>query len=203
MVWSPDAAYVAGLDFFTTCVARLGRGDLLLASPCSEWTALDVLGHVGAGIDFGTRLLRGERPTWAPLDPPGDGVTGDPHRWWDLLASSARQSVAAVDLAAQVETPNGKRTIGDGLSFPALDLYVHGWDLTRSVGLDTAIPTEAIEFAHDFLDPLPAERLRHPGVFSAPVVGAPNLTTTQAFIAWTGRDPAWLPPGDKSPSELP
>lgn len=203
MAWSPDTAYLAGLDFFTHSVGGLGPADFELPSPCSEWTVLDVLGHVGTGIDFGTRLLRDERPVWTPNYPPGTGVEGDPRTWWDERADGARQSMVGLDLAAPVDTPSGMRTVGEGLSFPAVDLFVHGWDLSRSVGREFTFPTEAIEFGHAFLDPLPPERVRHPGVFAAPVAGTSNLTPTQTFIAWTGRDPLWEPPGAKSPWSAP
>jgi uncharacterized protein (TIGR03086 family) len=87
----------------------------------------------------------------------------------------------------------GRRTIGEGLSFPALDLFVHAWDLSRVVDADIVIPAEEIEFAHAVIDPLPAEQVRSPRVFATEVTSPPDATSTQSFIAWTGRDPRWAP----------
>jgi len=199
MVWSPDTVFVEGLGFFSEAAARLQPSDWQRPSPCSGWTALDVLGHVGTAVGFGTQLLRGEQPVWAPSDPPGNNVEGDPRSWWDALVSPARQAVVGVDLAQVVDSPVGKRPVGEGLSFPALDLYVHAWDLTRSVEADVDIPLEAIEFAYAVMSPIPPEQVRSPRVFSAQVAVPPHATPTQAFIAWTGRDPQWTPPADSSP----
>lgn len=87
----------------------------------------------------------------------------------------------------------GRRSIGEGLSFPALDLFIHARDIGRVVGADVEIPAEAIEFAHAVIDPIPAGQVRSPRVFAAEVSPPPDATPTQRFIAWTGRDPRWGP----------
>ena len=191
MPWSPGTVFVEGLGFFSASVTLLQNPDWKRPSPCSEWTALDVLGHVGTAVGFGTKLLRGEQPVWSPSDPPGTNVVGDPHSWWDALVDPARRAVADVDLTIVVESPVGKRTIGDGLSFPALDLFIHAWDLARSVGRDVVIPPEAVEFAHVIFAPIPPERMRSPRIFGDPVAAPPDATHSEEFIAWTGREPRW------------
>ena len=87
----------------------------------------------------------------------------------------------------------GRRTIGEGLSFPALDLFVHAWDLSRVVGVDVELPSVVIAFAHAVVDPIPAEQVRGPRVFASEVTVPASATETQTFIAWTGRDPHWIP----------
>ncbi len=95
-----------------------------------------------------------------------------------------------------VESPAGKRTIGDGLSFPALDLFIHGWDLARSVGKDVVIPAEVIEFAQVIFAPIPSDQMRSSRIFAAALAPPSDATSTEEFIAWTGRDPRWTPPGE-------
>jgi uncharacterized protein (TIGR03086 family) len=191
MPWSPDTVFVEGLGFFSASVALFQDSDWQRASPCSKWTALDVLGHVGTAVEFGTKLLCGEQPVWSPSDPPGSNVVGDPRFWWEALVDPARQAVAGVDLTMVVESPVGGRTIGDGLSFPALDLFIHAWDLARSVSADVVIPAEVIEFAHAIFDPIPAEQIRSPRVFADTVAAPSNATHSEELVAWTGRDPRW------------
>jgi len=63
----PDLIFLDGLDLFSGAVARLGASDWDRPSPCAGWRAVDVLGHVGAAVRFGTRLLEGalkEDQTW-------------------------------------------------------------------------------------------------------------------------------------------
>jgi len=194
MPWSPDTVFVEGLGFFSASVTLLQDRDWQRASPCSEWTALDVLGHVGTTVGFGTKLLCGEQPEWSPSDPPGTNVVGDPRSWWDALVTPARQAVADVDLTLVVDSPVGRRTIGDGLSFPALDLFIHAWDLARCVGRNVMIPPEAIEFAHVIFGPIPSEQMRSPRIFGEPLAAPPGATHSEDFVAWTGRDPRWTSP---------
>lgn len=198
MPWSPDTVFIEGLRCFSASVAQLQDTDWQRASPCSEWTALDVLGHVGTAVGFGTRLLRGEQPVWSPSSPPGTDVVGDPRAWWEALVVPARRALEDVDLTMVVESPVGRRTIGDGLSFPALDLFLHAWDLARSIGGDVVIPAEVIEFAHVIFSPIPSERMRSPAVFADAVSASPDATQSEEFLAWTGRDPRWTAPTEGS-----
>jgi uncharacterized protein (TIGR03086 family) len=191
MTLAPDTAFLRGLDFFTDAVDRLSTEDWSRASPCESWRALDVLGHVGQATRFGTLLLLDARPAWSPVEPPGDLVEGVPGPWWAGLAGQARAAMGGVDLSRAIDSPAGRRSIGEGLSFPALDLYIHGWDVARSGGFDLVIPAEAIEFAHAVIDPAPAEQIRNTRVFGAEKAAPAGATDSEVFLAWTGRDPGW------------
>lgn len=85
----------------------------------------------------------------------------------------------------------GRRSIGEGLSFPALDLFIHAWDIGKSARIDLELPAEAIEFARTVIGPIPAEQVRNPRVFAAERPAPSGATASQALIAWTGRDPNW------------
>ncbi len=187
----PDVAFLQGLDFFGGAVRQLSPADWDRPSPCSGWRALDVLGHVGQATRFGTALLQGTRPDWSPVEPPGAVVEGGPEAWWTGLAGHAADAVSGVDLTREVDSPAGRRSIGAGLSFPALDLYIHGWDIARACGAELVIPAAAIEFAHAVIDPVPEDRVRNGRVFAAAKPAPAGATQSQAFLAWTGRDPAW------------
>ncbi|MHB1536754.1 MAG: TIGR03086 family metal-binding protein, partial [Acidimicrobiales bacterium] len=185
--------FIEGLDFFTSAVDRLDAADWERPSPCEGWGTLDVLGHVGAAVQFGTLLLMDRQPAWSPMDPPGGAVEGEPAAWWDALVEPGRRAVAGVDLAKVVDSPMGRRPVGEGLSFPALDLFVHAWDLARSVGEDLEVPAGVIDFAHMVIDPLPEAAVRNSRVFASPAPAPANTSPSQAFIAWTGRNPLWSP----------
>jgi len=186
-----DTVFVDGLDFFTAAVGRLNASDWDRPSPCARWRALDVLGHVGAAVQFGTLLITDQQPTWSPMDPPGAAVSGDPAGWWEGLVKPARQAVTGADLAKVVDSPMGPRPIGEGLSFPAVDLFVHAWDLARCVGDDLDLPAAVIDFAHAVIDPLPDVAVRSDRTFASAVSVPTDASPSQTFIAWTGRDPHW------------
>lgn len=187
----PRDIFIDGLDVFRSAVDRLGTSGCQLPSSCEGWVALDVLRHVGAAVQFGTLLLSGGQPVWSRADPPGSAVDGEPFAWWDAIAEPARRAVAAADLAQMVDSPMGRRTVGDGLSFPALDLFIHSWDLLKSVGDELVVPRRVIDFAHRFIDPLPEAAVRNRGVFSIQARAPLGASPSQEFIAWTGRDPLW------------
>lgn len=195
VTWTPGIAFTEGLDFFSGVVAHVGAADWQRPSPCPGWDARDIVGHIGSAVDFGTRFLLGQQPAWEPADPPGAAIPGDPAGWWVSLVEPARGAVESADLDEVRDSPAGPRTVGDGLSFPSVDLFIHGWDLGRAVGVDIVIPAAAIAFAHGLVDPLPANLVRSDRVFGPEFPFRPAFTPTQALIAWAGRDPDWAPPG--------
>lgn len=192
MAWASDTAFLTGLDFMSGVVSRVQAADWVKPSPCAGWQAVDVLGHVGQAVHFGTALLSGESPSFQRIDPPGSAVQGDPGAWWQAMVGPARHAVSGADIDQVVDSPSGPRPIGQGLSFPAIDLFVHAWDIGRSVGVGVTIPDEAIEFGHRVLDPIPAAQLRSPATFGPEVSVASGAGSSDAFLAWTGRDPGWV-----------
>lgn len=195
MAARPDVIYLDGLAFFSDAVALVGPSDWQCPAPCAGWRAVDVVGHVGAATRFGTRLLRGEAPPWEPVEPPGSIVEGDPATWWRRLVEPAREAVSDADIDRVVDSPTGRRSVGDGLTFPAIDLFVHAWDLGRAIGAELEIPAAAIDFARAKLEAMPVEQVRSPRVFGAAVSPSPDASASQRFLAWTGRDPRWAPSG--------
>ena len=189
MTWPVDVAFLQGLDFFSAVVDQVPGDRWTSPSPCPGWSALDVLGHVGFATEFGTRLLRGESPDFSGRpDPPRSAVTGDPAQWWRARVDPAASAVRGVDLTLVVDSPMGPRSIGDGLRFPSVDLFLHGWDLARSVGVEVTIPEEAMEFAHQAIDPIPEEHVRSAGVFGPAISVPPGSSAQVRFLAWAGRD---------------
>jgi len=187
-----DVVFDDGLDAFTAVVERLQPEDWARPSPCEGWTALDVLGHVGTSISMGISVLSGEQPTWPEADRPADLVGADtqPADYWRSLAARARAALSDADLDLVMDTPMGKSTVADRLAFPAIDLYVHAWDIGRAAGLPVEVPAGVIEYAHQYIDPIPAEKVRGAkGAFGPEVDPPPGATPTEAFIAWTGRSP--------------
>ena len=185
-----DVLFDSGLDVFGAVVDQVPAGSWDDASPCEGWTALDVLGHLSSTIDFGISILEGEQPTWPEADRPADLVDGDPATAWRATAERARAALGGADLEQVMDTPMGPRTVADRLAFPAIDLYVHAWDIGRAAGIEVEIPDEVATFAHTYIDPFPEEVVRGPdGSFGPEVEVGANATSTERFLAWTGRDP--------------
>ena len=190
MTATSGTVFLDGLDFFGEVVEQLTPEDWDRPSPCEGWTALDVLGHLTTSLGMGLALFAGEQPTWPEADRPADLVHGDPATAYADIAARCRTAFEGADLDQEMDTPMGRRTVADRLAFPAIDLYVHAWDLATAAGIAVEIPDTVVEFAHAFIDPLPEERVWGPqGAFAAKVEPPGDATLTEQFVAWTGRRP--------------
>lgn len=190
MTATADVIFLSGLETFGSVVERMPDSAWSQPSPCDGWTALDVLGHLGSAIGFGEAILDGRTYDWPSFDRPSDLVTGQPSAYWAAIAEPARSAVDGIDLSATRETPMGVRTVAEGLAFPAVDLFVHAWDIGRAGGIEVDVPADVVEFAHAHIDPIPEAMMRgDKGAFGPAVEPPPDATPTEAFIAWTGRDP--------------
>ena len=185
-----DAVFDQGLDVFGAVVEQVPAEAWDNPSPCAGWTALDVLGHLGTSVRMGISLLRGEQPTSPDAPRPADLVDDEPRAYWSAIAAEARAALVGADLDLEMDTPMGKRTVADRLAFPAIDLFVHAWDIGDATGVPVEVPADVIAFAHSYIDPLPDEAIRGAnGAFGREVEPPPDATPTDAFIAWTGRVP--------------
>jgi len=187
-----DVIFDRGLDAFSAVVDQFQPQDWDRPSPCEGWTALDVLGHLGTSIQMGIDVLAGKQPTWPQVARPADLVEPGtaPGDYWRSIAARARAALDGADLDLVMDTPMGKRSVADRLAFPAVDLYVHAWDLGRCAGVPVEVPAGVAEFAHGHIDPIPAEKVRGAkGAFASEVEPPPDATPTEVFIAWTGRTP--------------
>jgi uncharacterized protein (TIGR03086 family) len=185
-----DEVYDRGLDFFGAVVGKVPADAWDNPSPCEGWTALDVLGHLGGNIETGTKLLRGEQPEWPDRSRPSEAVVGEPAAWWAGLVPETRAALAAADLDLVVDTPMGPRTVADRLAFPAIDLFVHAWDIGRAAGIAVEIPDDVIAFSHAYIDPFPPEVVRGDrGAFGPEAEAPADASPSEAFMAWTGRPP--------------
>lgn len=190
--WDSLDTYDNGLTFFTGVVETVPADRWTAPSPCDGWTALDVLGHVGEAALVGARILRGGEREFNRHDPPSSAVEGDPAVWWAAAAAQARQALAEVtDLDREVDSPVGRRTVREGLSFPAVDLYLHGWDLAAATGSRVRFPAAAVQFIRDVFAHVPDEVTRRPGVFGAPVEVGADRDETDHILGFAGRDPDW------------
>lgn len=182
--------FLDGLDFCGAVVDRLGPQDWDRPSPCEGWTALDVLGHLTTSLGMGLALFAGEQPTWPEADRPADLVDGEPAAVYASVAERCRTAFEGADLDVEMDTPMGRRTVADRLAFPAIDLYVHAWDMATAAGFDVEVPDTVVAFAHAYIDPLPAEMVWGPkGAFREQVEPPGDATLTEQFVAWTGRQP--------------
>jgi uncharacterized protein (TIGR03086 family) len=181
-------------DAFERKVAAVRPDQWSNQSPCEDWKARDVVGHI---IDMHGVMLR-------PFDrqlSPGPSVDDDPLGAF----RSARAAVEAVledpELAeTMVGTPNGPMTAEQHIDqVVSEDLPLHGWDLARATGQDDTIDPQDVERIWSGTRALPAElleKLRTPGAYGpgvkvfGPEVKVPEHAPIQdRLLGLIGRDP--------------
>jgi uncharacterized protein (TIGR03086 family) len=114
-------------------------------SPCEEWTAADVVGHV---VDTQRDFLQrqgadlGERPT------------GTPPQIWAAHRKAVEEVVADDDFVSrEYDGYFGRTSVEDTLAnFYGFDMLVHRWDLTSAVDGDTAFTEAELDRIETALD---------------------------------------------------
>lgn len=188
------ARYQRRADRFEQSVAAVAATDWANPSPCAEWTARDVVGHI---IDMHAVVLR---PLGRELSP-APSLTDDPLGAF----RAARADVQAIlddeaTATSECDTPMGRMTLAqhvDGV--PSSDLVVHGWDLAKAAGLDATIDPDEVEGMWPMVSQLPPEMYvpDHfgPGVvvFGPEVPVAETAPLQDRVLGKMGRDPNWQP----------
>ncbi|MFI7535380.1 TIGR03086 family metal-binding protein [Streptosporangium sp. NPDC049376] len=184
--------YRTRADIFAAKIAAVEPGRWSDPSPCEEWTARDVVGHI---IDMHAVMLR---PLGRSLSP-APSVAQDP-----LAAfTAARADVEALldDPATaerKVDTPTGNMSVEQHIDQVAsADMVLHGWDLSRATGQDDTIDPAEVEAMWPHAQYIPDE-MRIPGAFGpgvvvlGPEVEVPDDAPLQhRLLGLFGRDPNW------------
>jgi len=184
-----DELFVRGLGVCTTVVAGMADEEWDLPSPCEGWTARDVLGHLISAMRMGLAIMRGEPVEMPEFDRPGDLVGAEPAAQWGAIADELSHAVDGIDLEAVRDTPMGRRTVAEGLAFPAIDLFLHAWDISKAAGRPVEIPVDVMAFTRAVVAPFPQEVVRCGRVFGPEVTPPQDATPTEVFVAFTGREP--------------
>jgi uncharacterized protein (TIGR03086 family) len=171
-------------DAFERKIAAVGPDEWSNQSPCEEWTARRVVGHV---VEVHGMMLR---PIGRQLSA-ARSVDDDPMEDF----TSARADIEAVlddsELAGtEYDGAFGRSRIESTIDqFLGLDLVVHGWDLARATGQDETIDPSEVARIWAWAQQL-GDNLRTPGV-CGPAVEVPEDAPLQdRLLGILGRDPA-------------
>ena len=184
-----DVVLLSGLDTFGSVLERVGANDWGLPSPCAGWNARALTGHVLLVLQSAATIMRGGTFDWAAAGDPSTVAGEDPVAVFGAGSADVRAALPKADLDLLMDTPMGPMSLGKRLAFPAMDLHLHAWDLGRTISVAVEIPQEVATFTRAALEHVPAEMMRSDGVFGPEVLAPANATTTEALVAWTGRQP--------------
>ncbi|MBP1161138.1 MULTISPECIES: TIGR03086 family metal-binding protein [unclassified Rhodococcus (in: high G+C Gram-positive bacteria)] len=144
-------------------------------SPCEGWTARDVLGHV---IETQSYPVNAAGMT-LPAVP---DVAVDPVGAWTQTRDAVQEILDDPERAdREYEGQMGTAKVSDTFgSFYTFDLVVHGWDIAKATGADTAIDPGDLAMLARFAERM-GEALHGPGV-CGPVVAVPAEADEQTRV---------------------
>ncbi len=169
-------------DDFAATVAAVPAERWDDQSPCPDWKARDVVGHVvgtsGMFLGFVGKEL-GEGPS----------VDDDPGAAWDHARGLIQAELDDPERAAvEFEGFGGKSTLEAAVDrFLCTDLVVHRWDLGRATGQDVRVDPKDMADVRESMAPL-ADQMRSPGALGPELTPPAGADEQTAFLAWAGRE---------------
>lgn len=144
------------------------------STPCDGWTVRDLVDHTMHWQAHGGSILgAGTTPgdDWSAIEPALSSALDDPANLAgtaDAFGGMPKQQVAG---------------------FVIGDLLIHSWDLARSLGVDEALPTEAVESTLMGLQRVPEQMLRGGNMFGPQVEVGPDASAQDRLLGFVGRRP--------------
>lgn len=179
------AQYLKALDDAQVVIDMVQPDQWEAQSPCEDWKATDVVGHLVGGLGMARSLATtGEMGTFATTR---EAAGADPKASFEAARAATVAAFTAENLARIVNSPFGQMPLAQFLGVITLDVIAHTWDLSRAIGHDVTLDPELVHDRFEAVKPLDA-MLRQPGLFGPrvePPSGADEQTQLMAFL---GRD---------------
>jgi uncharacterized protein (TIGR03086 family) len=149
-------------------------------APCTDWTARDVVVHVGNNLGGMAAGLTGQTPT--PIADDDDIVDA-----WTTRRDAFFAAIQTADLNTVVPGPMGPmpaaQVIGRLIS---MDVLVHTWDLAKATGGDLALDVDAVTMSYSGIKPMDA-MIRQPGLFGPKLDTPAGADIQTEFLRFLGR----------------
>jgi uncharacterized protein (TIGR03086 family) len=168
-------------DAFTQRIGAVPEGRWDAPSPCTDWTAREIVVHV---ITTHTRVLAsldGSDP--APVSGEDDLVVA-----WQRATNAIRDALkdperAGVTVSGMFGEQPFESLVGRLL---CADTLIHTWDFARATGQDESLDPDAVAKAIEFLSPID-DAIRRPGGFGPKIDPPPDADVQTRLLNFAGR----------------
>lgn len=154
-------------------------------SPCTGWTARDVVAHQCAVLDALAQIARtGQwaRPT--KPEPPADPLA----RWEQtkeaLLAALCQPGV----MERKDKYWFGRMDMATFVSYVQWDPLTHAWDVAKATGVDVELPEKLCEISYELIGEK-ADWFRQTGRIGPAVQVPEDASIAHRYLALVGRQP--------------
>lgn len=180
--------FVRALDGFEAVLAATPPDRWLSPSPCEGWCAIDVAGHVTAGL-----LVIEMRAAGRPLpqdDPDWREVAGeDPAASWRAGRARMMAELRPEALDRRIRLAIGaEMTVREWLEGYPLELLVHTWDLAQATGQSVVFDADLVGPALEMAERM-APHGREAGMVGPERDVADGADAQARLLAMFGRDP--------------
>jgi uncharacterized protein (TIGR03086 family) len=152
--------------------------DLDAPTPCDAWNVRTLLNHMLETQQYFIRHARGEEAS-PPATMPPELLSDEP------LNDFAR---SRTDMLATFGEPGATEQTDASLGIAFSDQLLHGRDLAKATGQDTAMPAELAKAAYETIHGRFTDEQRK-GVFKPAITVADDATSQERLLAYTGRGP--------------
>ncbi len=158
-------------------------------SPCEQWTARQVLGHVIAIQRYFESVIRGTENDANPFaDDPGQYAGDDPGATWAATVDSLLEALDHPGVIhRRIEAWGRPNTVDGMIGFNCADTTIHTWDVARALGLpDDRLDDAMVARVLAMLERFPSSMRKPP--FFAEGVEVPETGDPQTrMLALAGR----------------
>ncbi|MDH4111467.1 MAG: TIGR03086 family metal-binding protein [Actinomycetota bacterium] len=180
--------YVAALDEVDRHVRVIRPDQWSNATPCTEWDVRALVDHLVYETLWVPDLVAGKTLQEVGDRYEGERLGDDPIAAWTSAKSSAVAGVAASRFDMPVHTSGGQLTADEYLTQMLFDAVIHGWDLSKGVKTDHAIPDDVAQDLEEWFAPQ-VEQMLAARIIARPVALSEDTDAATRLIALSGRDP--------------
>jgi len=189
-VWPPDGARLleSSIGYALGVIVAVTPELMSSPTPCREWDLRMLLRHTGESLAAIGEGIRGGHVGLDPAAEHGD-LVADPIRAFRDRAAALLGVWTSPDHQRQViEIAGCPMTASVMASVAALEITVHGWDISRACGQRQPIPRLLADNLLEIAPVLVPGAGRQP-LFAAPVTVAATADPGDRLAAFLGRSP--------------
>ena len=148
-------------------------------TPCDEWHVRELMNHMLETQRFFVCSARGEKASPPGQTPPSTLLGDDPVKSFKRAREETMSTYSDKDVLEKSGT-----TLGIAFA----DQLLHGWDLAKATGQDTAMPPGLAEAAYQTIHGRFTDEQRK-GVFKPEIEVGADVSAQDRLLAYTGRNP--------------
>jgi uncharacterized protein (TIGR03086 family) len=189
MITDLPEAHARALAETRRVVAGVGPDQWNQPTPCEDWDLHSLVNHLVAGNFWVAPLLGGQTIEDVGARYDGDILGSDPVAAYDRSASEARVAgLAPGAMSAPCAVSYGPVPGEVYVGHRVLDVVIHGWDIAKASGQDTALDPELVDQCWEIIEPQMA-MLEASGMFGNRLDADAGASGEARLLATLGRRP--------------